>query len=105
MKVQIVSDIHLELDDTNFELEPISDYLFLAGDIGILHIEKYKQFLKYVSNNWKLIFYVLGNHEYYNHKKHINKRNSEYKEYISSNHNNIIILDRDIYKLDNLKLC
>lgn len=79
MKVQIISDIHLEHypdDLCDFEIiikpEPGYEILFLTGDIGNIKYKTYKPFLEYVSNNWKEIYYVLGNHEFYSSlkKKH-----------------------------------
>jgi predicted phosphodiesterase len=80
MKVQIISDIHLEHYDKGFrnfksivKPEEGCDILFLAGDIGNINHDTYKPFLSYVSNNWKEIYYVLGNHEFYNYKNLHNK--------------------------------
>lgn len=78
MNVQVFSDIHLEyFRDKSFntiynkskkfnnQLLPNCDILILAGDIGILTDDKYKEFLQYCSTNWKHVIYVLGNHEFY----------------------------------------
>jgi len=48
-----------------------ADYLFLAGDIGYPIYPKYNsglfyQFISWCCNNYKKVFYVLGNHEAYN---------------------------------------
>lgn len=101
MKVQIYSDIHLEFYKTFPKIEPLADILFLAGDIGKLHMDNYKEFFDYVSKNWKYCFYVLGNHEYYHSKKTFEKLNLEYKEFFK-NYNNIHLLDRDYYILDDI---
>ena len=74
MKFQVFSDIHLEFFEKNSKdtipyIEPLEDYLFLVGDIGKLHIPNYKIFFDYCSNNWKLTFYILGNHEFYHSSK------------------------------------
>lgn len=68
MKVQIISDLHLEFYNTiDFQkiIKPESDYLFLAGDICKVNSKFFIPFLNYISKNWKEIYYVLGNHEYY----------------------------------------
>ena len=101
MKIQIYSDIHLEFYKTFPKIEPLADILFLAGDIGKLHMDNYKEFFDYVSKNWKYCFYVLGNHEYYHSKKNFEKLNLEYKEFFK-NYNNIHLLDRDYYILDDI---
>lgn len=65
MKFQLLSDLHLELGYDYKSLVPKADILFLAGDIGHIDRENFKEFFDYVSLNWKICFYVLGNHEYY----------------------------------------
>ena len=77
MKVQIISDIHLEYYNNDFRnfssiIKPISDnidntpkVLFLAGDIGKIDHPTFKPFMDYVSENWDEIYYVAGNHEFY----------------------------------------
>ena len=77
MKVQIISDIHLELYDNSFRnfeeiIKPKCNILFMVGDIGNIYNNNYKPFLTYISDNWKEIYYVLGNHEYYQTKNNIN---------------------------------
>jgi Icc-related predicted phosphoesterase len=61
MKIQIISDIHLEFGVREFELSK-SDLLILAGDI---HVGE--EGLLWISERVKHIpvIYVLGNHEYY----------------------------------------
>jgi predicted phosphodiesterase len=97
MKVQIISDIHLEHYDNGFRnfksiIKPENgcDILFLAGDIGNINHDTYKPFLSYVSDNWKEIYYVLGNHEFYNYKNLHNKYN-----YNKTTHNET---DNDTYE-------
>jgi predicted phosphohydrolase len=99
MKIQIYSDIHLEFYKSYPKIDPLSDYLFLAGDIGKLHMDNYKDFFNYCSKNWKEIFYVLGNHEYYHSKKTIDKLNNQYKDFFK-NYSNIHLLDKDIFVLN-----
>lgn len=68
-RLQYVSDLHLERYNTvKFEnvLRPAAPYLALAGDIGQSSHELFDDFLKYCSQNWIRVFYVAGNHEYYN---------------------------------------
>jgi predicted phosphodiesterase len=74
VKIQYCSDIHLEFLEqfsnsaANFEdiLTPgISPYLVLAGDIGQPHLSLFRLFFEWCSQNWKEVYYVTGNHEYY----------------------------------------
>lgn len=70
MQIQYISDIHLETRKQSVPfkniLDPIASYLVLAGDIGNPLTPIYEEFLKYCSDNFVTVFYVLGNHEYYN---------------------------------------
>lgn len=69
--LQFISDIHLEYyNEMSFGkiLRPKAPYLALAGDIGKPKTKLFADFFKYCSNNWKHIFYVAGNHEYYGNK-------------------------------------
>jgi hypothetical protein len=74
MLFQYVSDIHLEFHDKHntgslqpdMFVKPVAPYLVLAGDIGIPELKSYPVFLNWCSSNWKHVFLVAGNHEYYN---------------------------------------
>lgn len=79
MKVQIISDIHLEYYNKNFcdfksIIKPEKDckILFLAGDIGHIEHSTFRPFMDYVSENWNEIYYVCGNHEFYQTDTNIN---------------------------------
>lgn len=77
VKIQYVSDIHLETHQhTSKEiftkiLKPSAPYLALCGDIGYPGAQLYEPFLKYCSENFEHVFYIAGNHEYYNDSKAI----------------------------------
>ena len=88
MKIQIVSDLHLEFDDINITNSGDVDVLILAGDIMVaqdLHdhpppdvpytpeilkilgsrqrcAQRYRDFLLRVSNQFPNVIYVAGNH-------------------------------------------
>ena len=71
MKIQYISDIHLELLCNNTikqfknELEPRVDICVLAGDIGNPFTNEYKVFLLETSKQFKKTFIIAGNHEFY----------------------------------------
>jgi predicted MPP superfamily phosphohydrolase len=77
IKFQYVSDIHLEThhntSKTIFEkiLKPSAPYLALCGDIGYPGAQLYEPFLEYCSKSFEHVFYIAGNHEYYNNSKTI----------------------------------
>lgn len=77
--LRYVSDLHLEFSKEFMLIDPIikqiwtfdripnvSYYLILAGDIGNPYVDTLESFLGKVSENFDHIYYVPGNHEYYN---------------------------------------
>lgn len=70
--IQLISDIHLEFDDT-YKLKhivmPKSPNLAICGDLGIPYLPTYAQFIDDVSKLFERVFIVLGNHEFYQWKK------------------------------------
>lgn len=73
MKIQVLSDLHLEfLSPSQIEtiigaIEARGDVLVLAGDIGDGTAPHYKHFIEKMSQKFKKVFLVAGNHEYYGH--------------------------------------
>lgn len=72
MKIQYASDLHLEFSDNwrylrDNPIDPLGDVLVLAGDIGYLGDDNYRvhPFWDYVSDNFKQVLVVPGNHEFY----------------------------------------
>lgn len=78
MKLQLLSDLHLEMNPTYRPSNSGSDVLVLSGDICVANFltkseaspyHKYKmlfhEFFKHCSENWKYVVYVSGNHEHY----------------------------------------
>ena len=88
MKITPISDLHLEFQKIAPDWKnPGSDVLILGGDIcnanqiyrnpsntkpGIIHkddhihyVRRYREFFQHVSNEWRDIIYLSGNHEFY----------------------------------------
>lgn len=71
MNVQYVSDLHYEnyynrrfLRD--HPLRPVGDVLVLAGDVmPLCDLERYKDFVDFISAHWEFVIWVPGNHEFY----------------------------------------
>ena len=67
MKVQFCSDLHLEFQHHEGLLIPANgEVLVLAGDIGVS--DKACDWINSQGDRFEKVFYVLGNHEYYNHE-------------------------------------
>lgn len=103
--IQILSDIHLECladKDTGLKFEnlcpPLAEYLFLAGDIGQLKSPHWQRFMSYVSQHWKHVFYVIGNHELYSCNNSYDTLITNYETYLSQ-YPNIHLLNRNKFKL------
>lgn len=96
MKIQIISDIHLEFNPNFKLLKNDAEILIVAGDLseGIDGIN----FLKGYKKDYKKIIYVLGNHEFYN--QNISKLSINIKEYAKEH--DIIILDNDTLVYENV---
>ncbi|KAI7498057.1 hypothetical protein KC367_g5397 [Hortaea werneckii] len=70
MTFQIISDLHLESPKAYdiFEIAPKAPYLALLGDIGTLsdsHRNDFLSFLRRQLQNFRIVFFVAGNHESY----------------------------------------
>ena len=67
MKIQYISDIHLEFMKDNLvntfinRIQPFAEILILAGDIGNPYQRRYKTLLEYVNNTFKKTFIIAGN--------------------------------------------
>lgn len=71
MKIQYCSDLHLEFPANKrflerHPLERAGEVLILAGDIMPLGtIEKHKEILNRLADNYEMVYWVPGNHEFY----------------------------------------
>lgn len=99
MLFQIYSDLHITKNKYLPKLYKYSDYLILNGDIGKLNDKNYQKFIKYISKTWKKIFYIPGNHEFYE-KDDIYELINKYELFFSK-FKNIIFMYNKTYELKN----
>jgi Icc-related predicted phosphoesterase len=94
MKIQVLSDLHLEFEDFPYE-NVGADVVVLAGDI---HIKD--KGLAWVLSNIKNVpvLYVLGNHEFYGkaYPKHIGDLKEKTKG------TNVHILENDVFSIEGI---
>lgn len=127
MKIQLVSDLHLEFEDINIKNENGADVLILSGDICVaqdLHdhpeppvpytaeeiknlgsrqgtAQLVRDFLKRVSFQFPHVVYVMGNHEHYHGK--FDRSKSYIQETLDRlGLTNVYLLDNDIKKIDDV---
>ena len=103
MKIQVYSDLHLEYTNSYPKINPVTPYLFLAGDIGHIDKSNFKEFIDYCSEHWKTVVNILGNHEFYHNKKDYISLLLEYKDFFSL-YSNVHLLENETITLEDYKV-
>lgn len=88
MKIRYFSDLHLEFIEPR-KIEKIlqqiisgkDEICICAGDIGNPHHKNYDTFMHFMSNNFKKVFVIPGNHEYYHKTKTITETDEFLENY------------------------
>ena len=108
MKIQVVSDLHLEFSDINIQNQTDADVLILGGDImlaeKVLKPEseygvRFRDFLKRVSFQFPHVIYIAGNHEFYGGYFY---KSLENLRMACGVHDNIYFLERDVKIIDDV---
>jgi predicted MPP superfamily phosphohydrolase len=103
IKLQYLSDLHLEYRKNIPYIPIVGDMLALCGDIGHPIDPKYKDYLKQCSNNYEQVFLLSGNHEYWNNGSSCPMGIDEIDELIediTSKFPNVHFLNKNSFQLD-----
>ena len=97
MKVQLISDLHLEFENITL---PGGDVLIVAGDVceaKNLKQERYQDFWFNNAHKYREILYVLGNHEHYGMQ--VQKTKDLVKDYLPGN---VKLLENETHTIDDV---
>lgn len=105
MTIQYASDLHLEfienrkqLNDINFV--PKADILLLAGDIVPFRMLGQKlNFITYLSNSFKKVYWIPGNHEYYGYNVSPSS-DKIFREVFD----NIFLINNDVIEIEDVRI-
>jgi predicted phosphodiesterase len=109
MRIQVVSDLHLEFADINIQNQQNVDVLILSGDIMVAskvnlpnseYGIRFRDFLKRVSFQFPHVIYVAGNHEFYSDGKFF--ESIDQLRAACSLHDNIYFLERNCKIIDDI---
>lgn len=67
-ELQIMSDLHFDVNKKPFIPRVAAKNLALLGDIGRPTLPCYQAFIKWVSKLYETVFVIFGNHEYHGHR-------------------------------------
>jgi len=104
--IQYISDLHVDHKQIGKipVIEPKSKYLAICGDIGLPSHPNFNIVLKDTSSSFDKVFLTLGNHDFglgcCYEKESVDKW-TPYIEDLCSKYNNIVLLNKTCYDLDN----
>lgn len=109
MRIQLVSDLHLEFADINIQNQNNADVLILSGDIMVAskvhkplseYGVRFRDFLKRCSFQFPHVIYVMGNHEFYSDGRWFDSIDD--MRAACGVHENIYMLERDSKQIDDV---
>ncbi len=96
---QLCSDLHLELRTDFPRILPLKKILVLAGDIGHIQSQVFRDFIQYTSENWEHVIFVPGNREFYHTKRSYDALWSDYVSFMNS-FTNVYFTDGTAVEID-----
>lgn len=102
MRIQYLSDLHLEFPENKDYLRehpivPVGEVLVMAGDVlPFVVMDKYSEFLNYLSAQFEQVYWLPGNHEYYHYD--IGRRSGAFCEAIRKN---VFLINNQSVEIDN----
>ena len=100
-RLQYGSDFHLKADGPDFStlLVPVAPDLALCGDIGDPFSDVYAAFLGWCSAQWRRVFVITGNHEYFTENPLIDMNETErhIRTVCAKAGPNIVFLQKEVY--------
>ena len=100
MKLQILSDLHIETHEGTYEVKKSCNILCLLGDIGLASQKKYRNFIKSQAQLFDHVFVIAGNHEYYDVKIELG---DQIIEETCSKVDNLHFLNNSSFIIDNVR--
>ncbi|KAK1766100.1 Ser/Thr protein phosphatase [Phialemonium atrogriseum] len=88
ISLQIMSDLHLETPRffpmySDFHLKPGCAYLALLGDIGNAHDARLFGFLEKQLQQFRVVFYIIGNHEPYQDQDSVDSQSYTHQDTVA----------------------
>ncbi len=93
---QLYSDLHLELTNDFTRFPRIHDTIILAGDIGHINSQNFRDFIRFCAEQWKYVVYVPGNREFYSDDTSFRELKRKYKTFCSKFHNVYFLYRRHV---------
>ena len=107
MRLQIISDIHLEFRDNRYPYIPqLASNITLLGDIGRPFSAVYARFIRDCSKRFRNVIVLAGNHEYYSttrRKMTVGEIREKIRE-VCSQYNNVHFLDDSVVFIDGVRI-
>lgn len=100
LRIQIVSDLHIEFYGNELPpdtiIEPQAPILALLGDVGYAMDDQYRRFLLRQCDRFEQVFFLAGNHEFYNHQgtTHSMTEQRQWMEQVATERENLHYLEQ-----------